>query len=313
MIILRLRAIPGGADFWRGATAVLTALGLVALPGTEPAEGQVYGSLHGPDSPPEVPEEWGAPRWVGDVSFAATNTLLAGVTAGIVRRLRGGEFGEGFASGAAGGALAYAGRRVGAADFDGAGLLGRQISAVGVSMARNAADGRPALERLMFPLGPLHLHVDRAPRLRLQPKLHVVGLGQAVRLALSPETRFDAAASLSAGAPVFRAPGRGLLVEGVRASGLALHGSIVLGEAEDPDQLFAHERVHIIQSDFAFLAWNDPAEGWLLDRSRYTATAYRYLDFGALLPTLAIVVMRLTDVDFQEWPHELEASFLADR
>lgn len=261
----------------------------------------------------EGPVPWMAPRWLGDVTFVATNALTAGVTAGIVRWVRGGEFHEGFAGGAAGGVLAYAGRRVGAARFDGAGLLGRQLSAVGVSMTRNAGEGRPALERLMFPLGPVHLYVDRAHGLTLRPKLHVVGLGQAARLALSPEAGFDFAASLSAGAPVFRAPGRGLIVEGIHARGVALHGTIVLGEAEDPAALFAHERVHIIQSDFAFVLWNDPPERWLLERNRYGAAAYRYLDFGALLPVLAIGSMRVTDMDFGDWPHELEARFLAER
>jgi hypothetical protein len=65
-----------------------------------------------------------------DVTFAASNALLAGMTPGVSQRLRGGQFGDGFARGAVAGAVAYVGRRMGAEQFDGAGLLGRQVSAV---------------------------------------------------------------------------------------------------------------------------------------------------------------------------------------
>lgn len=287
-------------------------MAFLVLPDATSVEAQSANTVVRPDSPWET-DHWLAPRWMGDVAFVAANAVLAGVTAGITRKVRGGGFREAFAAGAAGGAVAYAGRRVGASRFDGAGLLGRQISAVGVSVGRNAGDGRPALERLLFPLGPVHLYVDRASGLTIHPKIHVVGLAQAARLALSPETRFDGPASFSAGAPVFRAPDRTLIVEGTRASGLALHGSIVLGASDDPERLFAHERVHIIQSDYAFLAWSEPVEGWLLERNRYTAAIARYMDFGVLAPVLAVGAMRLTGAKLSDWPHEHEARFLAER
>jgi hypothetical protein len=264
---------------------------------------------------PAQEDVWTAPRWVGDVTFAASNALLAGMTAGVFQRLRGGQFGDGFARGAVAGVVAYTGRRIGAQQFDGAGLLGRQVSAVGVSMARNAGDGRPSLERLMFPIGPLHLHVDRGDGLVVRPKLHVVGLAQAMRLALRDETRFDGSASLSAGAPVFRAPGHVLRFEDEDAAGLALHGSIVLGEGGPggPERVFAHERVHIIQGDYVFLAWNDPLEAWLIGRSGPTRAAYQYLDFGAVLHVAAIGLSRVVTVPWDQRPHELEASFLEGR
>jgi hypothetical protein len=290
--------------------ALIPAVLLTARP--LPAAAQAaYGM--GPGAGPQ--DMWAAPRWVGDVTFAATNALLAGMTAGVSQRLRGGQFGDGFARGAVAGAVAYAGRRIGAERFDGAGLLGRQVSAVGVSMARNAGDGRPSLERLMFPIGPLHLHVDRRDGLVVRPKLHVVGLAQAARLALRDETRFDWAASVSAGAPVFRAPGQLLRFEGGSASGLAVHGSIILGEAgpEGADRLFAHERVHIIQGDYVFLAWNDPLEAWIAGLSQPTRAAYRYLDFGAVLHVAVIGLSRVVTIPWDQRPHELEASFLEGR
>jgi hypothetical protein len=290
---------------------ILTPLSLTTIP--SPATAQAAADINGPG--PWQEDMWTAPRWAGDVTFAASNALLAGMTAGVSQRLRGGQFGDGFARGAVAGAVAYVGRRVGAQRFDGAGLLGCQLLAGGVSMARNAGDGRPSLERLMFPIGPLHLHVDRGDGPVVQPKLHVVGLAQATRLALRDETRFDWSASLSAGAPVFRAPGQQLRFEGESATGLALHGSIILGEAgpDGPDRLFAHERVHIIQGDYVFLAWNDPLEGWLADLSPPTRAAYRYLDFGAVLHVAAIGFSRVMTIPWDQRPHELEASFLEGR
>jgi hypothetical protein len=189
------------------------------------------------------------------------------------------------------------------------------VSAVGVSVARNAGDGRPSLERLMFPVGPLHLHVDRGDGLVVRPKLHVVGLAQAARLAVRDETAFDWSASLSAGAPVFRAPGQRLRFEDEPASGLVVHGSIVLGEAGPggPDRLFAHERVHVIQGDYVFLAWSDPLESWLADLSQATRAIYRYLDFGGVVPVAAIGLSRVVTVPWGERPHELEAAFLEGR
>lgn len=97
-------------------------------------------------------ETWEAPSWVGDVSFLGANVILAGITAGMRQALSSGSFEEGFAKGALGGAIAYGGRRLAVRDFAGAGFLGRQLSAVGISITGNAGEGVPALSRLTLPV-----------------------------------------------------------------------------------------------------------------------------------------------------------------
>jgi hypothetical protein len=148
-------------------------------------------------------EEWTAPQWVGDVTFVGANALMSGVSAGILQRLRGGSFRDGLARGAFGGSVQYAGKRLAAQHFDGAGLLGRQVSATGVSMVRNAADARPTFDRLLFPLGPLHLYVHLSDGVTVRPKVNLRALITLISAAAHTELRWDAGATLSAGAPCF--------------------------------------------------------------------------------------------------------------
>lgn len=260
-------------------------------------------------------DDWMAPRWVGDVTFLSANALLAGLTAGIVHKLEGGEFRDGFARGALGGAVAYAGRRISAEEFWGAGLLARQVSAVGISIARNAADGRPSFERLMFPVGPVHVYVDRSDGTSVQPKLVLNDFAWLVSLALRSETRFDWSASLSAGAPVLRSPGNRVTVDGERVGGVMAGGTILLSDLPEEDARVAlpHERVHVLQHDFAFLLWSDPIEERLLRISGFTQAIYRYVDVGITFSSLAalgLTSMGLDPGDRPPW--EVEAHFLTD-
>jgi hypothetical protein len=259
--------------------------------------------------------DWTAPRWVGDVTFVSANALLGGLTAGLLQKIDGGDFRDGFARGALGGAVAYAGRRISVREFWGAGLLGRQVSAVGVSVARNAADARPSLDRLMFPVGPLRLYVDRSARTVLQPKLGVSDLAVLTWLALRSETRFDWSASVSAGAPVFRSPGRHVMSDGQAVGGVMSLGSVVLSDLPESRLrvTFPHERVHVLQHDFAFLLWNDPIEARLVRRNRVTHAFYRYLDFGVAFTAPASAVLSLIDLEHADQPWEIEATFLAPR
>jgi len=257
--------------------------------------------------------DWTAPRWVGDVAFVSTNALLGGLTAGVMRRLDGGEFRDGFASGALGGATTYAGRRVAVARFDGAGLLGRQVSGVGASMVRNAGEGDGILDKIVFPLGPVRLHVDRTREFRVQPRVSLHDLAWTVGFALRSGTEFDASASLSAGAPVFRSPLRRFRgPDGEGTDGVAVAG--VIGLSDVPEErlrtVFPHERVHVLQNDFAFLVWSDPAESRLLSRHRWGEALYRWVDVGVTFPALRGGLYRAFDVEHGDQWAEIEAKFL---
>jgi hypothetical protein len=135
---------------------------------------------------------------------------------------------------------------------------------------------------------------------------------RAVSVGLQDETEVDWRATFSAGAPVFRSPGRRLLFGGRTASGAYVDGSIVIADVPDVDteRVFAHERVHLLQGDFAFLAWSEPVEAWLADRSAVTRAIYRYVDAGFVLPLAGIVIGTVLDVDYRDRPHEIEARFL---
>lgn len=261
------------------------------------------------------------PDLSGQVATLSANAALGGLAAGIVQKLRGGSFQDGLARGALGGGVAFLGKRVAVERFDGAGLAGRQLAAVGNSILLNAGAGRPSLERLVLPVGfaRLHLGTGEEPRARVSLDLH--GLVWTAYAAAVPELRFDAAASLSAGAPVFRSPGYVLSWDetGDEVAGFAPAGVILLsdhtgregrGGATDP-VIFAHERVHVLQYDQSFAAWSDPLQGWLLPRLPGGERVGRVLDLDLAAPLLYGV--SLWHGGYEGRPWEREAYFLAGR
>lgn len=243
------------------------------------------------------------------------NALLGGIGGGTVRALRGGSFREGFVAGAAGGALVYAGKRLAVERWDGAGLVGRQVGAVGTSMIRNAADGRAPLERLMVPLWIARLYVTTGPRLSVQPRLDLAGTVSTVYQALDDKSEFDLGRTLSSGAPVFRVYDAGLEWVAYHRGGVVLlryspssRGSAEIQESVPLEQSAAHERVHVVQMDQAFLLLAAPAEDWLMDRSAMTAKVHRWIDPGVL--TAALYLPEIL-IPYDDRPWEREADFMA--
>ncbi len=284
-------------------------LGLAILGWSAPAAAQA------PPFQRTVEGEWIAPRWMGDVAFLSTNALTGGVAAGVLRRMEGGRFRDGFAAGTLGGATAYLGRRVAAEEFDGAGLVGRQISGVGASMVRNAGEGRPLLDHLIFPVGPLRLHVDRGQEegIRVHPRVSAHDLAWTVGFVLSSDTEFDLSSSLSAGAPVFRAPQRQFRgPDGGVADGISIAG--VVGLADVPQErlrtVFPHERVHVLQYDFGSIVWGDPVERRILERHRWGREASRWVAPSVVFPAARGGFYRLLGVEHRNQPAEIEAKFL---
>ena len=257
--------------------------------------------------------EWTAPRWMGDVAFVGTNALFGGLTAGVMQHLDGGDFRDGFTRGAFGGMAAYVGRRIAAAEFSGAGLVGRQVSAVGASVVRNAGEGRASFQELVFPVGPVRIYVDRSEDTDVRPRVALYDVAWLVTFVARSETRVDWSASLSSGAPVFRSPQRSYKnSRGEPVDGLAAGGSIGLSDVfEDRRrQVLPHERVHVLQHDFAFLIWSDPVEKRLMERHRWTRELSRHVDLGLLFPTLRSAVYQGFDVRHSRQLAEIEAMFL---
>lgn len=247
-------------------------------------------------------------RLQGHLLTLGTNAMLGGLTAGVTQRLRGGAFGDAFVHGAAGGAGVYVGKRLAVSSSPAAGLAGRQVAAIGASVSRNAADGRPAFERLVLPIGPALVRLDLAGGARGHVTLDLVGLGALGMIALSSHAaRVDWGSTLSSGTFVFDVD------SGDDHSWAARHiaGAIVLdrdpGRTNQPRSvLLAHERVHLLQYDQAFILWADPAERALFRRLPYPKFT-RYVSFSLqAIATHAIGAV----IAYDKQPWEMEAHFL---
>jgi hypothetical protein len=210
---------------------------------------------------------WASEDWMGEVTFASANALLAGLSAGLLQVIRKGSFKHGFATGALAGAVVYAGRRLAVEDFWGAGLMGRQVSAIGSSVTRNAGDGNPVLSRVWLPLGPLLLRVDTGDGVSVSPLIDLYALAWLTAAGFDNRLAFDGRATISSGAPVFQAHQHRIRNDGRLLNGLSVAGLIVLDRAvsaDDDGETLGHERAHVLQYDFAQLVFNDPAEEYLL-------------------------------------------------
>jgi hypothetical protein len=204
------------------------------------------------------------------------NALLGGVTAAATRIVRGEPVGDAFWNGAIGGGLIYAGKRVAVEDFGGAGLLGRELASVGGSVIRNAAAGRGVLEEVVLPAGPVRFYISRNG---VVPRVDVATLVAAGSFVLAHDAKLDLSETISSGALVFRAA--------TPAPGLASAGAVAVWADDDmPDgeraRLLAHERVHVLQYDQAFLTWDEGIERWLAARSPAGRGFLNHVDLGAL-------------------------------
>ena len=255
-----------------------------------------------------------AARRAGHARVLAANAALGGVTGGILRRMRGGSFRDGFVRGAAGGAVAYGGKAVSAVRRSGSGLLGRQLGGIGASLTLQASTPDSAVP-IRLPVGPVNVYLARgsAGRTSASARLDLVATAAIVRIAANGGTRWDARQSLSAGTVVFRDQAwdhPGFL--GYADAGVIVLRDDRLGELFVPDVRRArtapHERVHVIADDYLFGAWGLPVERAALQRLPWAERMGRYVDVGVshfLVPSLAPLLR------YDRRPWEQEASFLS--
>ena len=204
-----------------------------------------------------------ADAWVTHAGYMATNALLDGVIAGLIQYFADeGTFADGFAKGALGGSIGYAGKLVAAEQFDGAGFVGREVAALGTSITRNARLGAGLLDEIVFPVGPMRFYWNRTgepSRIRFDlTALYWIAYG-----VVEPRLSIDWGKSVSAGAPVFMPRG----AEFQEFRGKMAGGSVFLDASLGPltDTVFAHERIHVLQFDNALGTWGEPFEGWILN------------------------------------------------
>lgn len=251
-----------------------------------------------------------SPSWSGELQVVGVNAALGAVTAGLLSKARGGSFTAAFGRGALGGVGVYAGKRVTTAGFRTAGLLGREIAAVGASVVRNAADGRGSFDRLVLPAGLARVYIDRTASSRVRVAADLSAMVATAYAATRPELRFDLAGSVSAGLPVFLAEDgfQGAGWDGRHAAGVIwLRETVARRDGGSVrSEVLAHETIHAAQNDFSFIVWSLPAEERF--RRRMLGPISRYVDLGLQVPALGVVSF-LADYDRRPW--EREAHFLA--
>ena len=257
------------------------------------------------------------PEWAGQFATLSANAALGGVTAGLFQLFRGGSFKDGFTRGALGGTIIYAGKRVAAERFDGAGLIGREVASIGASVVRNASDGIGSFDRIVLPVGIGRLYWNR-PQHDLRFKLDLITTGFLVYAIVEDELEFEAVKSISAGSPVFRTDNKIIAQDsgaahaaGISRSGLVLRADVPAWGSRFLKRAFAHERIHTLQDDQIFLTLTDPFEDWVLSKLGPLAKVSRYVDVN----TSSDVISVLSDwiERHRDRPWELEAIYLTTR
>lgn len=296
--------IPSGAGGWRlVAWALHLSLALALCPSSGMLAGQ---EPVGRDPPTLAPPSSSA---AGELLYLSVNVLLGGLTGGVFQELRGGSFLDGFARGSLGGSSVYAGKRLSVESFAGAGLLGRQVAAVGSSVVRNASEGRPSLASIVLPVGPVHVHLSPTGADPTRISLDLADTYWVVYGLLSPKLSFRPGWSLSNGAPVFEARNARLAPGGDRVNGFTTGGVIFLSTSRR--RTLPHEVVHVIQVDFVSQAWTGRLDEWLLDRlpvGGLRSSVHADVTFPAFLWSSS----RLFGPEVLE-PLEVEARFLDER
>jgi hypothetical protein len=259
-------------------------------------------------SPPPASDPWLSERAQGHLTILGANALIAGLTGGIRQWRGGGSFGDGFLRGAVGGGVTYAGKVVVAQEAPGAGLLGRGLAATGSSITRNASEARPSLERLILPVGPVRVRTDASRDAPPALTLDLVAMLSTAGVMLSGMgSELAWRSTLGSGAPVFHATGWS---DDWGWEARHYGGTIVLRGDGIPSERFmrralAHERVHLLQYDQAFILWSDPVEIRLLERLGLPVA----LDLGLHAP-LFLGLNLIIPYEHQPW--EIEAHFVAD-
>jgi hypothetical protein len=284
-------------------------LGIAGLTATAPlSEALAQQPAHEP-----VPHDELSPLSGGDrVAHLAVNGALGGFSAAMFALARGKNPWRAALMGFGGGVAMGAGKQVAGRRFDGAGLVGRQLAALGTSVVRSASDDTTVL---IVPLGPMTLEVRPSAVDRVRPRVNLVGTATVLYYVIRDDTRIDVRASLSAGAPVFRFPTETVTTRDGIIFGRMDFGTIVLGAT--PTVLDAqrrmtlpHEAIHVVQYDFLDQALSLPPERAILRTLGLGDGFLRHVDVGAISVMLAGVLQM--HMDYEDRPWEREAVMLTE-
>ncbi|HZE07366.1 MAG TPA: hypothetical protein VE110_01290, partial [Gemmatimonadaceae bacterium] len=203
--------------------------------------------------------------------------------------------------------LMSAGRQIAATSFDGSGFLGREISAVGVSVTASSGEIHTVF---VFPIGPISLEYDERS---WDWRLNVTDFVAVAAFALASNTEFDLHKTLSSGAPVFRDKRASFYRFGdFEATGVTGLGTIRVSRAAftalaGNGNVIYHENVHILQDDFFEEAIALPPEREAIERLPFGRRFLRHFDLGLLGPGLESGMSRLIPYRSRPWEREAYA------
>ena len=236
----------------------------------------------------------------------AVNGALGGFSAAMFALARGKDPWRAALIGFGGGIVLGAGKQIAGRHFDGSGLLGRQVAALGTSLVQSASGDTLVM---LMPLGPMTFEVRPRAVDRVRPRVNLVGTGTVLYYVLRSDTRLDVGSSLSAGTPVFRFPTETVSTRDGIIFGRMDFGTVVLGTptsplAEQQRMTLPHETIHVLQYDFLEHALTLPPERAILRILGVSDHFLRHVDIGAMSLLLAGVLQMHMDYDDRPWEKE---------
>lgn len=233
------------------------------------------------------------------VSNLAANAAIGGVLAAARSLFGGHHFTRSLALGTFGGAIQGAGRQVAGGRSTASGLVGRELSAVGISLTYSAgADSLVLIAPLWLVTFELRPHLPSHIRARVNLMDFAF-----VTSALIDGRSLDAASSLSAGAPVFTRA----IAPTDEEVGYTRMGVIFLNNGV-PSALrreaLSHEAVHLLQWDAYDQLVAFPIERRLVRSIPGGKSLSRFLDLGVLSPISALLIAQRIRYDSEPWERE---------
>lgn len=233
------------------------------------------------------------------VSNLAANAAIGAVLA-VSRSLFGEHhFARSLALGGLGGAIQSVGRQVAAGRSTASGLVGRQVSAVGISLTYSAGADSLVLIAPVW-LVTIEVRPDLPSHVRARVNLMDFAF---VTSALTDGRSLDVAASLAAGAPVFTRPiaSKDQEIAYTRMGVIFLNDGIPSALRREA---LSHEAVHVLQWDAYDQLFAFPVERKLVRSLPGGSSLSRFLDLGVVSPTLALLIAERIRYDRQPWERE---------
>jgi hypothetical protein len=241
---------------------------------------------------------------------AGINAAVGGLTAGAWQGLSGKSFWNGFARGAGGGIMVFAGKRIIAERSPAWWWIGRELAALGSSEVANAASGRVSFDRITIPVGPVRFHFEPRRKRLPSPTIDFASTVAAVVVSTRAGSRIGIDESLATGTLVFIVRDKSMAIGGNAAGVITLSEIVPDGNfprLESKRSVISHEMIHSAQYDFILTAWADPIQKSLVRKLHLDGRVTRYVDFNLLLP-LQMAANSL--VPYKSRPWEKEARLL---